>query len=215
MLLVDSWETIPSSMDNNDKKKGRDANDTNKGPINASRSVKLRTGKDAPKSGGWFGKPKPAATKQSPTPSTPVIGLVVTSSATAEEVAAEGLLIIKVVRGGPSAMAGILKGEFVQKLDGDWVTHQHVRFQDCIHSKCAGDSIYLQVYNEHTSSIRTVIVVLGSRSRPNSRTPTPRASKNDMDPVIGAGRRGSSASRRPSHSSRRSSVANDAVVHMV
>ena len=47
-------------MDNSDKKKG----------INASISAKL--GKDAPKPGGWFGKPKPAATKAAATKKVPM-----------------------------------------------------------------------------------------------------------------------------------------------
>ena len=53
------------------------------------------------------------------------------------------------------------------------------------------------------------------RATAGSRRASVASSGLNVDPIIGAGRRGSSASRRASHSSRRSSVANDTVVHMV
>ena len=53
----------------------------------------------------------------------------------------KGLKILKVVSGGPAEKCGLCEGEYVQSLDGKWVTAEHKHFQQLISSKAPGETV--------------------------------------------------------------------------
>jgi len=76
----------------------------------------------------------------------------------------KGLKILKVAPGGPADKVGLLEGEYVQSLDGNWVTTGHQHFQNVITTKAAGDTVRMQIYNDSSRASRHVFVALGGKS---------------------------------------------------